>query len=198
MKLKKIISILSPPPEWRLRVIITLGILTGFVLAILHIANATSYLSDNPNACMNCHVMSPQYASWQRSSHARVATCNDCHVPQDNFLRKYFFKASDGLRHSTMFTFRLEPEVIHIKPAGINVVQENCIRCHQSYLHQSSLSDLKGDEGIAGNEKLCWGCHRETPHGRVNSLSSVPFVRVPQQTPVMPEWISKQMNKKEN
>jgi len=191
MKPKKLLSILSPPPEWRIRVLVTLGVLAGLVLVILHIANATSYLSDNPKACMNCHVMSPQYASWQRGSHARVATCNDCHVPHDNVIRKYFFKASDGLRHSTMFTFKLEPEVIHIKSAGINVVEENCIRCHQSFLHQSSLSDLRGDDGIEKKEKLCWDCHRETPHGRVSSLSSVPFVRVPQQTPVMPEWIEK-------
>ncbi len=198
MKLKKILSILSPPPEWKVRVIITLGVLVGLVMAILHIANATSYLSDDPRACINCHVMNPQFASWQRGSHARVAGCNDCHVPHDNIVRKYYFKATDGLRHSTMFTFRLEPEVIHIKDAGIKVVEENCIRCHQSYLHQSSLTDLRGEDGIKGKEKLCWECHRETPHGKVSSLSAVPFVRVPKQTPVMPEWIEKEIYNKNN
>src|SRR3970040_396575 len=106
--MKKILRSVSPPPKWRIPVIITLGVLIGIGLLILRISNAASYLSDNPNACINCHVMTPQFATWQRSSHARVATCNDCHVPQDNLIRTYAFKASDGLRHSFMFTFRLE------------------------------------------------------------------------------------------
>ena len=39
----------------------------------------------------------------------------------------------------TMFTFRMEPQVIRIKDAGRDVVQENCIRCHANYLHPISL-----------------------------------------------------------
>lgn len=116
--IKKIIKVIALPPGWRIYVFIILGVLFGLLLVVLRISNAVSYLSDDPVACMNCHVMTPQFATWQKSSHARVTTCNDCHVPHDNFVRKYFFKASDGLRHATMFTLRLEPEVIHIKEAG--------------------------------------------------------------------------------
>ena len=32
----------------------------------------------------------------------------DGHVPHDSFIRKYYFKASDGLRHATIFTLRKE------------------------------------------------------------------------------------------
>jgi len=196
-KIKEIISVVIPPPKWKLPVLISLGIFFGLGLAILRISNATSYLSDNPQTCMNCHVMTPQYATWQRSSHARVATCNDCHVPHDNFIRTYLFKAQDGLRHATIFTFRLEPEVIHIKDAGISVVQENCIRCHSNLVHRVSLRKVTGRDGIAGKDKLCWECHRETPHGRVNSLSSFPMARIPKLTPVMPDWIEKFLESKE-
>lgn len=191
MKLIVLLKKLKPPDKWNPLVIFSLAIFVGIVLAILKISNAVSYLSDNPQTCMNCHVMSPQYASWQHSSHARVATCNDCHVPQDNFIRKYAFKAMDGLRHSTIFTLRLEPQVIKIKQAGINAVQENCKRCHYSLVNQTELAKVTGKNSSHENNLLCWQCHRETPHGRVNSLSSVPFARVPQLTPVMPEWLDK-------
>lgn len=188
--MKKIFTAVIPPPNWRVPVIISLGVLFGLGFLILHIANATSYLSDNPRACINCHVMTTEYASWQRSSHARVATCNDCHVPQDNFIRTYAFKASDGLRHATMFTFRLEPQVIQIKQAGANVVQENCVRCHEHQVHQSYLSrPINLEEREEGIGKFCWDCHRETPHGIVKSLSAYPDARIPAPNPVIPEWI---------
>ncbi|MBI2430060.1 MAG: cytochrome c nitrite reductase small subunit [Ignavibacteriales bacterium] len=157
----------------------------------LYVGNATSYLSDDPRACMNCHVMAPQYATWERSSHARVAVCNDCHVPHNNVFNKFLFKAMDGTRHSYMFTFRLEPQVIHIHDAGTAVVQQNCIRCH-SHLSQNVKEQLVTlDLRNHGEGKLCWECHRETPHGRVNSLSSVPYARVPIPSDVTPTWMEK-------
>jgi len=191
MKIKNLISKIGPPPVWKFPVTITLGVLVGLGLLILRMSNAASYLSDDPNACINCHVMTPQFATWQKSSHARVATCNDCHVPHDNPIRTYGFKASDGLRHSFMFTFRLEPEVIRIKEAGRNVVQENCIRCHSKLIDQLSLVSVTGESTEHGKGKLCWECHRETPHGKVTSLSSFPMARVPRVTPVVPDWLEK-------
>jgi cytochrome c nitrite reductase small subunit len=176
------------------------GFLAGLGLLVLHLARATSYFSDTPATCMNCHVMSAQYASWQHGSHSRVAGCNDCHVPQDYLLRHYFFKAQDGLRHSYVFTFRLEPQVIRIKSAGMAVVQENCIRCHLPLVEQTKLTHFSNRQFAslapqAGSEKKCWDCHVETPHGRVSSLSAFPFARVPRLTPAMPEWISRYLTK---
>lgn len=192
MIIKEIIHKLTPPPAWKVPVIIAAGVFFGLVFMILHISNATSYLSDDPRACINCHVMTTEFASWQRSSHARVATCNDCHVPHSNFISKYFFKAKDGVRHATMFTFRLEPQVIVIKEAGINVVQENCMRCHEHQIDQSYLSrPINLSEKEKGIGRFCWDCHREVPHGRVKSLSAYPYARVPQLEPVLPDWLNK-------
>lgn len=189
--INKIIKYTKPPDNWKIAVIIISGILTGAIFFILYVGNATSYLSDKPETCINCHVMNPQYSSWRKSSHARVASCNDCHVPQDNVFRKFYFKATDGLRHSTMFTFRLEPQVIKIHEAGINVVQENCKRCHSSLIDHTFLKSDKSDE-----EKKCWSCHEETPHGTVSSLSSFPHSKVPGLNPIIPEWLKeKKLNK---
>lgn len=187
--IKKLIDHVSPPTNWRFPVMIALGIFVGLGLYVLHISKATAYLSTRPEACMNCHVMAPQYATWQRSSHARVANCIDCHLPHDNLIRTYAFKASDGFRHSYMYTFRLEPQVIRIKEAGRNVVQENCIRCHSNLVHNTSITEVTGYSAAAGAGLLCIDCHRETPHGKVNSLASVPYARIPQLDPVIPRWM---------
>lgn len=198
IKLKRLLTILRPPKEWRIIVMLLLGILIGLVLFILHAARATSYLSDDPKACVNCHVMAPQYATWERGSHGKVTNCNDCHVPQDNFINKYLFKASDGLRHSFMFTFRLEPQVIQIKHAGKKAVQQNCIRCHSNVIHPISLRAISAKSIIEEEERYCWDCHRETPHGRVNSLSSTPYARVPVSSPIIPDWITNTISKTKN
>jgi cytochrome c nitrite reductase small subunit len=193
MSPQKFIHKIAPPANWRFPVLILIGILTGLLLFVLHIGRATSYLSDDPDACTNCHVMAPQYATWEKGSHGRVATCNDCHVPNDNSIKKFLFKASDGLRHSYMFTFRLEPQVIRIQPMGKNIVQENCIRCHSNYLHPISLQAINNQPIYEDMDRYCWNCHRETPHGKVHSLSSAPFARVPIVTQRYPEWIKKEI-----
>lgn len=196
MTIKSLIKGIVPPDKWKLPVIVAVGVLFGLAILIFHISNASSYLSDDPGACINCHVMTSQYVSWQTSSHARVAVCNDCHVPHDNFLRKYLFKAQDGMRHAAMFTFRLEPQVIRIKEAGRNVVQENCIRCHERIINSTYIITVSGERAAHGEGKLCWDCHRETPHGRVSSLSAFPNAMIPKPSPVIPEWLEKALEKK--
>lgn len=187
--LKKIVSFFIPPENWRIAVAVASGIFVGTGFLIIHLSNAPSYLSDKPETCINCHVMYPQYASWSHSSHARDATCVDCHVPQDNFFRKYFFKGSDGMKHATYFTMRWEPQVIKIKNAGTSVVQENCIRCHYDLVDMVQLVTVTGSMARANEGKLCWDCHKETPHGKVKSLSAAPHALVPRLPSVIPQWM---------
>ncbi len=191
--MKNIFTVLLPPPKWRAGVLFSLGVFTGLFFLVLHLGRATSYLSDKPETCINCHVMIPYYATWQKSSHARFTVCNDCHVPHNNVIEKYLFKASDGLRHSYVFTFRLEPQVIRIKEAGRNAVQKNCIRCHTEVIHPISLRAISNQKIQEEGEGYCWDCHREVPHGRVNSLSSTPNALVPGLTPPIPEWMEKSL-----
>ncbi len=186
----RLMDALTPPARWRIPVIIMLGVLAGLGLLIARLSNAVSYLSDDPVTCVNCHVMAPQFATWQHSSHRGVTTCTDCHVPHDNVFRTYGFKAADGMRHAYVFTFRLEPQVIQIKDAGKAAVQENCIRCHTAQVDRVTVGTVTLDGARHGRGLLCWDCHRETPHGRVNSLASAPYARVPRLTPAVPRWIA--------
>jgi cytochrome c nitrite reductase small subunit len=179
---------LLPPPGWRLPVALLVGTLIGLLGLVFHVSRASSYLSDNPTTCVNCHVMAPQYASWFHSRHREVATCTDCHVPHDNVIRHYAFKASDGTRHAFMFTFRLEPQVIRIHAAGQRVVQQNCVRCHAGAVHATRLPEVPGDAGGADGLR-CWDCHRGTPHGPVRGLAAVPYEHVPLPGRVTPGWL---------
>lgn len=181
---------LLPPAQWRFPVMIVSSLLFGLVLFTFYISKAHSYLSDNPKTCTNCHIMAPQYATWNHSSHREVANCNDCHVPHNNFLNKYYFKAKDGMRHATIFTLRKEPQVIFIKEAGAEVVHNNCVRCHSKQLKDPKLEASVEAHDAHMTDRKCWECHREVPHGRVNSLSSVPNAQVPLPESPVPGWIN--------
>jgi len=106
--MRKFIKKIIPPPQWKIPVIILLGIFVGLGIYAFYISKAHSYISDKPETCVNCHIMAPQYATWFHSAHREVTHCNDCHVPHDNFFNHYYFKAKDAIRHATIFTLRKE------------------------------------------------------------------------------------------
>ncbi len=195
---KKALRLIIPPPGWRFAVIILMGIMSGILLLAVHISNAASYLSEEPETCINCHVMYPYFASWSKDSHARDATCVDCHVPQDNMIGKYYVKGTDGLAHATYFTMRWEPQVIQIKSRGTRVVQENCIRCHLDLVDMVQLVEVTARQAAKDEGKLCWDCHRETPHGTVKSLSASPHALVERLPSVLPSWLGTNRKTQEN
>lgn len=193
--LKKII----PPDEWIVPVTIVCGMIVGLGFYVIKVSNAVSYLSDDPRTCLNCHVMNAEYVTWDHSSHRNVTTCNDCHVPHDNVFNKYFFKAKDGLYHASVYTMRMEPQAITMREPSQEVVQNNCIRCHSDQVADAKMSAWV--EGHKENrfERPCWECHRETPHGRVKSLSAVesniqPLPIKQKQEEFVPDWIKNQLN----
>ncbi len=87
-------------------------------------ARGYSYLTNDPKACVNCHVMQEQYDGWVKASHRSVAACNDCHTPPS--LGKYATKASNGLWHSFYFTTGTFPEPIRITPRNRAVTEQAC------------------------------------------------------------------------
>lgn len=122
-------------------------------------AKGTSYLSNDPAACVNCHVMRDHFDGWQHSSHQRVAVCNDCHVPQDT-IGKYFAKAEHGWRHSKAFTLQNFKEPIRITAEDLDIVQANCVRCHEAMVDQMHISPV-------GEKAECVHCHRTVGHSQM-------------------------------
>ena len=132
------------------------GLAAGVGFVTFGFAEGTSYLSNDPAACVNCHIMRPQHDGWRHASHGRVAVCNDCHVPQD-FAGKYVTKAIHGYRHSRGFTLQDFHEPIQITPHSREIVQENCVRCHDPFVHAINA---------AGAEQVdCLRCHSRVGHG---------------------------------
>uniref|UniRef100_UPI0039A6340A cytochrome c nitrite reductase small subunit n=1 Tax=Ornithobacterium rhinotracheale TaxID=28251 RepID=UPI0039A6340A len=199
---KRRFSIL-PSKKWQVPAIISFGSLLGLGFYTLHFSKATSYLSDDPKACINCHVMTPEYMTWAKSSHRRVVSCNDCHVPHNNIFAKYFFKAKDGLYHSYVFTTRTEPQVIRAKEASINVIQQNCIRCHENQVTDAKTASTVQHHVENRTSRTCWECHEQVPHGNVKSLSSVGYLIEPttdvtnENEQIVPEWLQKNVQEQE-
>ena len=177
-----------------------IAVIFGLGFFIMREGEVLSYLSDDPQACVNCHVMTPVYNSWMHSSHREWASCNDCHVPHNNLVNKYYFKAKDGLYHASVFTARMEPEVIFMRAPSQAVVQNNCIRCHVQKVTQVKYDGWLETHSSNRLERQCWSCHRETPHGRVHGISTIKYNIAPlptdQQELVVPAWLDKEMNSK--
>jgi cytochrome c nitrite reductase small subunit len=125
-------------------------------------ARGASYLTDNPAACANCHIMREQYDGWVKSSHRAVAVCNDCHTPP-GLLGKYYTKASNGFWHSYYFTTDTFHEPIHITERNRRVTESACRKCHEPV---TSAIDAHMGGGAAGGERAlsCIRCHRNVGH----------------------------------
>jgi cytochrome c nitrite reductase small subunit len=132
------------------------GIPIGLGLFTFNYAKGTSYLSDDPQTCMNCHVMRDQFEAWQRSSHARVATCNSCHTPH-TFIEKWIVKGINGFNHSLAFTTGDFHEPISIHQMNADVVQESCVYCHEPVV--DLIATNHAEEPIA-----CVSCHSDVGH----------------------------------
>lgn len=169
------------------------GLIVGLGLYTVYVSRAWSYLSDDPAVCVNCHVMGPYYQSWQKSSHAVWATCNDCHVPHDNLVNQYAFKAVDGLYHSAVFTVGGQPQVIRAREASSRVIMENCVRCHSPLVTEFVKMNIDYREVLEGGKKACWDCHTQVPHTNISNLASAPGAIVPFPASPAPDWLLKMM-----
>jgi cytochrome c nitrite reductase small subunit len=137
---------------------VALGILIGLGSFTFQYAEGTSYLSNDPSACANCHIMWEQYDSWTASSHTAVAGCVDCHLPQPT-IAKWISKAENGWAHSVAFTLQNYPDPIRIKPRNHAIVQRNCVSCHAAITHEILPTTT------AAGTPSCTHCHYDVGHG---------------------------------
>lgn len=194
------INLLPKQSNWRKTALFFIAVIIGLGLFMAKEAKVLSYLSDDPQACVNCHVMTPVYNSWMKSSHREWAKCNDCHVPHDNVFEKYYFKAKDGLYHASVFTARAEPDVIEMKEASQRVVQQNCIRCHVQQVTQVKYDGYLNDHRENRTQRKCWSCHQQVPHGDIHGLLTIKYNVAPLPTDqvesVIPDWLAKEIKDK--
>lgn len=148
---------------------ILLGTLIGIGAYTFIYAKGYSYLSNNPEACTNCHVMRTQYDGWIKGSHKTVATCNDCHTPH-NILGKYAVKANNGFWHSFYFTTGKYPDTIEITRFDHKVVEAACRHCHENI-----TSAIDGNIAHGNAEGLqCTRCHSSVGHSEAAASLRIP------------------------
>ncbi len=131
-------------------------------------AEGHSYLTNDPAACANCHVMEEQYASWLKSSHRAVAGCNDCHTPHDP-VGKYTTKALNGFWHSYYFTTGTFHQPIRITGRNREITEAACRDCHEALtavmLDAAGVPHFDRDDPRRPTSTLaCTGCHGSVGH----------------------------------
>ena len=144
-----------------MRLGIALGIAVGLLLGVggytFIYARGYSYLTNDPRACVNCHVMQEQYSGWIVSSHRSAAVCNDCHTPHDP-MGKYLTKAQNGFWHSFYFTTGAFPDPIQITPRNAAVTEQACRSCHDAIVQ--AIDPSPHGKGALN----CVNCHRNVGH----------------------------------
>jgi len=150
-----------------LALVVACGIFAGTGVFTFHYGEGLSYFSTDPAACVNCHIMQPQYDSWQKASHHNTAACVDCHLPSD-FIGKYIAKADNGWRHSKAFTLQDFPEPIRMTERNKEILQNNCLRCHGSLVHQAGGARREGVKSLN-----CVHCHASAGHGERVGLGRI-------------------------
>ncbi|WP_258456843.1 cytochrome c nitrite reductase small subunit [Helicobacter sp. 10-6591] len=134
-------------------------------------AKGFSYLSNDPAACNNCHIMNDVYNDYLAGPHSQKiagkerATCGDCHLPH-SFVSKWIAKAQSGVGHAYAFTFKLDelPMNLEANHKSKAIVQENCINCHIDYASNAVNPTTHADAKI--QSLSCVSCHADVGHKR--------------------------------
>jgi cytochrome c nitrite reductase small subunit len=136
---------------------ILIGALAGLCVYTFGYAGGHAYLSSDPKACVQCHVMQEHFDSWQKSSHHAVAKCVDCHLSH-NPVKKWLDKGENGALHSMHFTLNTHPDPVKLRSWHKGTVLGNCLQCHQGL-----VDDVHRDP--KGKAMDCLHCHQGVAHG---------------------------------
>lgn len=128
---------------------------TGFVIATFTYSKGHSYLSDDPKACVNCHVMNDHFSSYEKSSHRHVAVCNSCHTPT-GLIPKYITKAINGWNHGRAFTTGNYPWPLQMTKMNKNITKNSCLKCHDGLVNHFNSQQKTN----------CIHCHSNVGHNR--------------------------------
>ena len=117
--------------------------------------------SEAPIFCGGCHTLEQQYEAWSHAGAHSRKLCVDCHLPNQNTAMHYVWKSIDGIKDLTLFYTGLTSGTPKLSSNGAEVLQTNCIRCHESAVE------------FIGQERKCWECHRRLQHRRTGAMATL-------------------------
>ena len=141
--------------------IIFSGILIVLVLSAIGVTWGTSL----PKFCATCHIMKPEFATWQASDHSQV-DCTTCHVDPGLI---------SALKHKVVATKELYLYVTKKYQLPIQMTEEipdsRCLQCHSLKRKVSpSYPDLNIPHQRHHNKGItCVTCHKGVAHGQLAS-----------------------------
>lgn len=144
--------------------------LTAFIIAMgvfVLVTDAAAYAGTHAETCNNCHVMNPMYENYYHAAHQSAAECADCHLPHENVIAYWLEKGRQGAHDVYVFSTGTTPELIRANEHSQEIIQSNCIRCHEETVESIVM-------GAQAFDRNCWDCHRDVAHG-ARGISTSPF-----------------------
>ncbi len=145
--------------EDRLKIFILVAGLSVFlIVAVAGAIRVTMY----PSFCGKCHVMAPEYVTWEASSHVRVA-CTDCHIQPG--LGNLIIHKISALKELLMYATNTYE--VPIKMSS-KLPDEVCTQCHSTFREYTPSGDLIiPHERHAAKQVRCVECHSGVAHGNI-------------------------------
>lgn len=139
-------------------------LLGGVVLGVVVLAGASYVVgvTDQRPFCATCHLMEPEAITHKLSTHANIS-CNECHLPQGDFVGHYAYKAYTGATDIYMNTLGAPDLPITTTPGMKEIIDANCRRCHAGT--NSNVASMNA-------KPYCTDCHRNVPHMRTKPIST--------------------------
>ncbi len=134
---------------------LTGGVIVG-VLAV-GVGMGALHASGTKEFCGQCHSMKHEAATFEMSIH-RNQDCVECHLPHDNTAHYLFEKGRTGMVDMFHEAMRDYPNRIKLDADARQMVNENCMRCHEA-----AMSYV--DNAPHGPQENCLKCHSKVAHG---------------------------------
>lgn len=134
----------------------------GGVVGISLLTGVALKVTSTPQFCSSCHEMTPEFATWESSSHSKIA-CVTCHI-EPGAVSLVTHKIS-SLNQLYLHLTGKVPDTI-VMPDSIK--NEVCEQCHSTARKVTSSGDIliPHDKHLAQGI-ACVACHAGVAHGFV-------------------------------
>lgn len=150
-----------------------LFILVSGLLIFIGVATVTAIqLTMYPEFCQTCHIMKPEYRTWQATSHSNIR-CTECHIEPGVFnLIKHKIGA---MKELYLYATNTYPTPIKMSHKIENFV---CEKCHSITTRKFTVSgDIKIPHTRHIESKItevyCVDCHAGVAHGKISERGMI-------------------------